>query len=108
MNIEHIISFLFAVHIGLLFVKIWSTFIIFGWFTSVKGLNDGKYMLVYKISYAALLLFSALMLGLEIYFLYAFFLQIDLYFYEYIAVLDEIIFTIIAIKYLKREENQNG
>jgi len=107
MEIEHITSFLFAVHLALLCVKIWSTFIIFGWFTAVKSPNGAKYMLVYKASYFILFLFSALMLAMEIYFLYSFFIELDLYFYEYTAVLDEIIFTIIAISYLKKEEN-NG
>ena len=107
MEIDHITSFLFAIHIALLFIKIWSTFVIFGWFNTAKSLNNKRYLLDYKLLYLALFIFSCLMMGMEIYFLYAFFIDIDLYFYEYVAVMDEIIFTIIAITYLKKEET-NG
>jgi len=104
MNIEHIISFLFAVHIALLIVKIWSTFVIFGWFNTAKSLDHKRYLLDYELSYLALFIFSASILAYEIYFLYCFFMGLDLYFYEYMSVLDQIIFTIIAISYLKKEE----
>jgi len=103
MNVEHITSFLFAVHIALLVVKIWSTFIIFGWFTTAKSSNNKSYMLVYELSYLALFIFSVLMLAMEIHFLYAFFIDLDLYLYEYIAVTDQALYTILAIAYLKKE-----
>ena len=61
-------------------------------------------MLVYELSYLALFVFSALVLAMEIHFLYAFFTDLDLYFYEYVSVLDQALYTILAITYLKKEE----
>ena len=75
MDLEHITSFLFAVHIALLIVKIWSTFVIFGWFTTAKSSNNKSFMLVYELSYLALFVFSVIMLAMEIHFLYAFFIS---------------------------------
>lgn len=100
MELEQITSFLFTVHMILLCIKIWSTFIIFGWLTAKNKKRKRIYLSI-------LFLFSSLMLSMELYFMYAFFIDLDLYFYEYVAVLDEVIFTIIAITYLKKEET-NG
>jgi cytosine/uracil/thiamine/allantoin permease len=52
-------------------------------------------------------LWSAVYLSIEAWFLHKFFIDIDLYYYEILAIIDQGIFTIGLVFYLTKEA-QNG
>lgn len=106
MEAEYINSSLFTLHVILLGVKVFAVYIIYNWFKVSKSLNKDKYLFVYIPMQIFLFLFGCLFIVSEIYFILNFYKDIDLYYYEYLAILDEIIFTLIGITYFsKRKEN---
>ena len=104
---ETINSWLFTFHTVLLGVKIWALFYITSLFILVRSQNQ-SYMIVFTTYTFFLFILSILMVGLEAWFMYSFFDAIDLYYYEYASILDQIIFTIVAVNYLIKEGNQYG
>ena len=100
-----IISFLFAFHFLLFIVKIWAVSFLVSLFVFTQS-QSHRLMIVFRYSTALLLIFSLLVTGLEAWYLYSFFVPEDLYFYEYVAILDQVIFTYIAISYLIKEGKQ--
>jgi len=102
MNSLQIDSLNFSIHIILLGVKIWSCYYILGSMKNIKS-NTG-YMFTYKIIHVLLFLFTVVYTVYEIYFIYTFFIPTPIYQYEYIAMIDQIIFTLISIKYLIKEK----
>ena len=102
MNILQIDAFSFALHIMLLGVKIWTCYILYGLLKFEKSLNSN--MAVYKVWQVILLTFSILYTVFEGYFVYTFFIPTPIWQYEYMAMTDQIIFTIVAIKYFTKEK----
>ena len=108
MNIDFTISFMFAFHIALLLVKVWALYIIFKLLILVESPNTEKYMIVFKPIELTLFIFSIAVLISEMFFIYGFFVNDTLYNYEYLAMIDQIFFTILAINYIKTEVKNNG
>lgn len=100
---QEIIAGLFAIHFVLLIVKIWAIWISFSLIMFIKS-NSQSFMLVFKFFNMLIFIFSILMAIAEFWFLYSFFVNVDLYYYEYMGILDEIIFTIAGINYLVKED----
>lgn len=108
MDLEFIISFIFAFHIALFFVKTWALYVIFKLLILVETPSTEKYMLVFKPIEMTLFIFSMVVLISEIYFIYGFFINETFYNYEYLAMLDQMFFTILTINYIKMEVKNNG
>lgn len=108
MNLEQIDALSFTIHIILLGVKMWATWVILGWFMFTRSTITSKIMIQYTPLHVALLTFSVAMVVYEIYFIYSFFEDLILPYYEYLAMMDEIVFTLIAINYLMKEGHKNG
>lgn len=105
MGIDQINSLLFAVHLLLLIVKLYVTGLFFSKFLLSKSTNGSKYMFVYSSFNATMFIFSFVVVLSELYFLANFYNDIDLYYYEYLAIFDQLLFTIICIKLIQRGEN---
>ena len=108
MDLEFIISFIFAFHIALLFIKVWALYIIFKLLILVEAPSTEKYMLVFKPIEMTLFIFSIIVLISEIFFIYGFFVDETFYNYEYLAMLDQMFFTALTINYIKTEVKNNG
>jgi len=108
MNLEFTTSFMFAFHVTLFFVKAWALYIIFKLLILVEAPNTEKYMLVFKPIEIILFIFSIVVLISEIYFIYGFFINETFYNYEYLAMTDQMFFTILTINYIKTEVKNNG
>jgi len=52
-----------------------------------------------------LFIFSVISVVVEVWFIYNFFNDIVLYYYEYLAIFDEILFTILVTYYIMKEVN---
>jgi len=83
-----IIPIILTFHLLLFGIKIWAVFMF------AKKFNNYPYMFSWSMFY----LFS------EALFLHLFFMNIDLYIYELLAVIDQSIFTIGLVFYLTKEE----
>ena len=108
MNLEFTTSFIFAFHITLFLVKTWALYIIFKLLILIEAPSTEKYMLVFKPIEMTLFIFSIVVLISEIYFIYGFFINETFYNYEYLAMLDQIFFTVLTINYIKTEVKSNG
>lgn len=108
MDIDYSIFFLFSLHVSLLSVKIWALHKLFKMLILVEAPITEKYMLVFKPFELTLVLFSFSIVLVEIYFIFTFFIDLKLYYYEYMSVVDQIFFTILTINYIKKETIKNG
>ena len=108
MDLEFIVSYLFAFHLALLFVKVWALYHITKLIILIESPNTEKYMLIFKPFEIALFTVSIIMVVSELSFLFYFFVDLDLYPYEYLAIVDQIFFTFLTITYIKREVKGNG
>lgn len=82
-------SALLASHFILFSVKLWAVII------SIE--NRKKYALVGIV--------ATLYLLIQVWFIYCFFLDIDLYYYEIVSIIDQCVLTILLIFYLTKEES---
>lgn len=101
MSIDQINAGLFSVHVALLGAYIYACIFLMRDFTITKTKNGKKLMVVF--SNLSLILFIMVCLFLEIYFIYSFFAPIDLYFYEYINIIQQIIFIYLFTNLLRKE-----
>lgn len=107
MTTEYIDMFNFALHLILFITKIYLVYK----FTKQIGIittPKNSKMVVYSPLATSILLFCVIYLYCEAYFLYNFYEGIDLYFYEYVAILDQIIFTSLVLYYFIKGEKNNG
>ncbi len=102
MNEIQIDSFNFAIHIILLSVKIWLCYVVYS-LIKIEKANKNT-LLVYKLWQVLLLSFTIIYTAYEIYFIYTFFIPTPIWQYEYMAMMDQIIFSIIAVKYFTKEK----
>ena len=108
METKAIESFLFSVHIILLCVKIWAVWIIAGSLKLSKSVDAKKYLMVLNPSTVFFVIVTFAFVLLQIWFIYCFFVPLDLYYYEYAAVLDQIILTILIVNHLTKEDKKHG
>lgn len=108
MDLDFIISYLFAFHLALLLVKIWALYYITKLIILIESPNTEKYMLVFKPFEITLFTVSIITVISELSFLFYFFVDLDLYPYEYLAIIDQIFFTFLTVTYIKREVQNNG
>lgn len=80
-------SMLLTMHLVLFGVKLWAVMAL------IESMKKYKFIILVSIIY----------LAIQTWFLYCFFLDIDLYYYEIISILDQCIFTIGLIFYLTKE-----
>ena len=102
MSADQINSLLFSVHIGLFGAYIYTLTFLFRYLALSKTGNGKKRMLVF--SNLTLIIFIATCAIFELYFLYAFYVDIDLYIYEYINILQQIIFIYLFVNLKRKEE----
>lgn len=103
MNEDFTIAFIFAFHIALLAVKLWAFYYVVKAVAIMETPLSEKYMMVFKPFEMVLVIFCAVTAVAEIYFLVNFFIDMPLYYYEYISMADEIFFISMTIRYLKKE-----
>lgn len=94
---------LFTLHTLLFGVKLWAVWFAFSKLAFAQS-NNKSFMVVFKAVNLALLLFCVAIATAEAWYLYSFFATIDLYYYEYISIVDQIVFTLIAVNYLIKED----
>jgi hypothetical protein len=107
MEFELINSFLLVFHFLLFIGKAWAISFLLPIYI-YSSARSTRRMIVFRYAVCALLIFSVMMVFLELWYLYNFFLDIDLYYYEYFSVLDQIIFTGIGVLYFAKEGLNNG
>jgi hypothetical protein len=90
------------VHCILLLVKMYSVYFMMSQMVVLKAPNGKNMMFIFKPLEFVLFLFSAMMVIFELYYLSYFFIDIQLSLYEYIAIQDQILFTVLTIYYLKK------
>lgn len=94
------IPFLFSFHIVLMGVKIWFVWVMLDVFKIAKSTDKNLNMLVFKNRDIFLLFFVLLIIMVESWFIYSFFENVNLFPYDYISVLDQIILSILlALSY---------
>ena len=97
LSLDFTVYFLFTFHIVLLTVKLWALYSFTRLLIFVEAPTTKKYMIVFKPFEITIVLLSLLMV------IFSFFEDVELYFYEYISIFDQIIFTVLAVLYLKQE-----
>lgn len=100
MSLEYINAFAFAFHLSLLFVKLWALYAVSTLFVFNKAPRANSYMVVVKRFEVAIFFFTLIITLSEMYFLYCFFLDLDVYFYEYLAVTDQIALTLLITHFI--------
>jgi len=105
MNVEQIDSLNFAIHIILLGSKLWLCYFLWNWFTVLQTPKKENYMIIYNTPITLLLIFSIGYVGYEVYFIGSFFLRVDLYLYEYYAMSDQIVMTLVSVKLMIKEKS---
>ncbi len=108
MSLDFTVSFLFTFHIVLLTVKMWALYSFARLLVFVEAPSTKTYMIVFKPFEVSILLLSLIMVVFETYFMFSFFVDVELYFYEYASVLDQAFFTVLVVRYLKQEGQSHG
>ena len=108
MSLDFTVYFLFTFHIVLLFVKMWALYTFTRLLVLVEAPSTTKYMLVFKPFEMAIILLSLSIVVFELYFIFSFFVDVELYFYEYASILDQAFFTTLVVLYLKQEGRPRG
>lgn len=106
--LDFTVYFLFTFHIILLVVKLWALYAFTRFLILVETPTTKKYMLVFKPFEVPLVLLGILMVIVESYFVFNFFEDVELYFYEYVSIFDQMFFTALVVIYLKREGRTDG
>lgn len=101
MTSSFILSLLLLMHILLLLVKSYSVYFFISSMVITKAPNSSN-IFVFKYIEFFMMIFSLILMFSEIYFIYNFYINITLYLYEFLAILDEILFTILAVYYIKK------
>jgi len=108
MSIDLPLATSLILHCILLLVKVYSVYFLMGQMIFLKTPNNKNYMFIFKPLEFMLLLFSFAIVLSEIYFISSFFIDGECFIYDYLAVNDEIAFTILTLYYLKRGgQNEN-
>lgn len=79
---------LLASHLMLFAVKLWAVIVL------LENFNKYKFLSILTSVY----------LLIQVWFTYCFFLDIDLYYYEIVSIVDQIALTVIVVLYLTKEE----
>lgn len=108
MHLDFTIYYLFTFHVALLIIKIWACYSIAKMIVFQQSPETERYMIVFKPFEISIILMSFFMMLFEIYFMINFFVDIELYLYEYMSIADQIFFTILAVLYIKKEVTING
>lgn len=103
MNLGFNIYFLFAFHLFLLSVKVWAFYIFAKLLIIEEAPNAKTFMVIFKAFDMVIVLSTLFVIMMEFYFVINFFSDVQLFFYEYIAIADQILFTCLVVIYLKRE-----
>lgn len=106
MNIDFAVSIMFMFHVALLVVKIYASLIIFRWLTLAKAPNDVNYIFIFSAYELMLFALSFIFVIYEGVFLYTFFIEGVFTSYEYLSVTDQIVYTLVAVQYLKKERSR--
>lgn len=80
---------LLASHLMLFAVKLWAVIVL------LENFNKHKFISILTSVY----------LLIQVWFTYCFFLNIDLYYYEILSIVDQIALTVSVVLYLTKEEN---
>lgn len=105
---DYSIFFLFGFHIALLYIKIWALYKVFSMLIFIESPDTENYLLKFKKYELSITLFSILIVIMQAHFVLNFFNETDLFYYEYMAITDEIFFTFLTITYIKKEIKKNG
>lgn len=108
MILDFNIAILFSVHLMLFIVKVWAFIFLFKNIIITETPKTDRYMIIFKPIEILIILMTFFTVIFEIYFFINFFVDVKLYFYEYLAILDQVFLTILVIAYLKKEVNSNG
>ncbi len=106
--LDFTVYFLFTLHVAYWVVNVWA----FYSFSKLLVLNEApstkKYMLVFKAYEMTIVILSFLMVIFESYFIFNFFVDVELYYYEYMLLVDVIVFKALVVKYVKKEGHSDG
>lgn len=105
MQVDFINPLLFAFHSILLLVKLYLVYFLFNQFTVVKSTVKESYLITYAPMQVIIFIFSLLIVLSEINFIFSFYEVKDLYWYECLAITDQVIFSTIVISLLKRSKD---
>ena len=107
MNIDFSLSLLLITHCILLLVKVYSVYFMASQMVVLKAPNGKNMMFVFKPLEFILLLFSIVITISELNFIAYYFIDINSFMYEHIAMYDEILFTVLTMYYIKKGD-KNG
>ena len=108
MPLEYVNSFAFTFHILLLVVKLWALNALINRFVFNKSPSTESYMVVFERFEISIFFFTLIIVLSECYFLFCFFLDLDVYFYEYISVIDQITLTLLITHFIIKGGYTNG
>jgi len=98
---------LLSFHYCLLLVKLYSVYFITHKMLFIKAPNQKNFMFIFKPIELFILFLSITMTVSELYFISYFFIYDTIFLYEYLAIQDQISFTILTLYYLKKG-GENG
>lgn len=108
MSPDFINAYAFALHLILLCIKLWALYTISTLFVFNIAPRANSYMVVVKRFEGVIFLFTLIITISELYFLYCFFLDIDVYFYEYLSVLDQAALTLLITHIIIKGGHTDG
>lgn len=94
------IPFLFSFHVILLGVKIWFIWVMIDMFKVAKSDDKNLSMIMFKKGSIILLFFISFIVVIELWFIYSFYSNVNLFPYDYASIFDQIVLSILlAISY---------
>ena len=103
MDLDYTIAFMFSSHLVLFAVKLWALNYFIKMLIVTGTPNTEKYILIFKPVEFFMSIFTFIIVVFELYFLFSYFIDTELYFYQHLSILDQVFFTILSINYIKTE-----
>jgi len=108
LSLDFTVYFLFTFHTILLAVKMWALYYFAKLLVFEEAPGTGRVMILLKRFDAFIIIYTFLMVLFEAYYFVNFFVDMEMYLYEYASMFDQVFFTFLAVLYLKREGKSHG
>lgn len=100
------IPFLFSFHIILFGAKVWFVWVMLSRFKITRSVDANLNMIIFSKRDALLIAFTAFIIMSEMWFIASFYTEVDLFAYNYLAILDQVILsTLLALSYKGGQKN---
>lgn len=103
MNLDFTIVYIFSLNLALLSAKLYLLNILSRILIITDTPNTEKYLLVFKPIELSLFIFTSILTASQLFYIYSYFDDLSLYYFEYLAIIDEVFLTILTTYYIKTE-----